>query len=692
MATITSAVGAAGNWTDGSAWVGGVAPTDADDAVLQATTTSMTISSGAVCRSLTATLFTGTLTHTAGVTLTIGDGTAGAGNVALAFGTFTYTLGNVSTSAISFISTSATVQTVNFNGKTTGNVTFNAASNGSWQYTGSHTCGATAIVTLTKGTLDINGQTCSWGRFDFNNTNTKTLTFGSASITITGSNAWNAQSTGTTFSAGSSTITIVNSGTNIFRALTYGTVIFSAPTGTTVISGGPTFGTLTFNSSNKDAVMQLDTSITVTGTFTTNGSTSVNRILVKSQAVGTQYTITAATVSCSNTDFQDITGAGAGSWDFSARTDIGDCGGNSGITFPASVSQTWNGASGGNWSTNAWTTRVPLPQDDVSLGVAFSASQTVTADMPRLGRSIDWTGATGSPTFANSVAVTIYGSYTLISSLTLSGTNTLTLAGRSNYTFTSSGKTIIQSIVPSCPGGIYTLQDSLSVTGNISFSIGGLNTNDKTVICQRFLAAQTTTRNISFGTSTINITNTATAVNFSMDITNLTYSFSSSTIVQNTTANTSTFAGGGATYGTLTYNVAGSTGELDITGSNSFAAINFSDASNARSLKFTSGTTTTIRNGNGFNVRGTSGKLMTIDTITGTGTFTLTSTNIQSTDYMNVIRSTVDASPKWYAGANSTDGTGNTNWLFTAAPPTGGAGSNNRHGQNMANLQNIKSF
>lgn len=58
---------------------------------------------------------------------------------------------------------------------------------------------------------------------------------------------------------------------------------------------------------------------------------------------------------------------------------------------------------------------------------------------------------------------------------------------------------------------------------------------------------------------------------------------------------------------------------------------------------------------------------MTIDTVDGAGTFTLTSSNQQATDYMNVIRSTVDASPKWYAGANSTDGTGNTNWLFSAS-------------------------
>ena len=51
MATRTAAAGG-GNWTAGATWVGGVAPTAADDAVLDATSGNVTIDSGAVCRSL----------------------------------------------------------------------------------------------------------------------------------------------------------------------------------------------------------------------------------------------------------------------------------------------------------------------------------------------------------------------------------------------------------------------------------------------------------------------------------------------------------------------------------------------------------------------------------------------------------------------------------------------------------------
>jgi hypothetical protein len=681
MATRVSAVGAAGNFQDGSAWVGGVAPTAADDAVLQATTTSMTIGSGSVCRSLTATAFTGTLTHTAGVTLTIGDGTAGAGNVALAFGTFTYTLGNASTSAISFISTSATTQTVNFNGKTTGNVTFNASSNGSWQYTGGHVTGSAATVTLTKGTLDINGQTCSWGLFSSNSTDTRTLILGSSSITIsgTGTSVWNAATTTgqTSWSCASSTITFSGAVATFAGRNAYGAMVWSNATtaqhnglGVTNTSISVTGGSL------KTAAFKVAGSLSISGAITLAGNSSINRLFVWSNVTGTASTITAATVSVSNSDFQDITGAGMADWDFNARTDIGDCGGNSNIIFPASVSQTWNGASGGNWSTNAWTTRVPLPQDDVSLGVAFSASQTVTADMPRLGRSISFSGATGSPTWALANDCFIYGNLVQISGMSATGNFVISMGGRSAYTLTSSGVSSAHSYTLNAPTGSMTLNDALTCKG-FRIDNGTFNTSNFTITLNQpfsFFTSNTGTRTINLGTSNIIFSSNTLQSNFWNFVGSPTLAASSSTILlTGTSTATKTFIGAGLTYGTLTYTVAGSTGELDITGSNSFAQINFSDASNARSLKFTAGTTQTIRNSNGFNVRGTSGKLMTIDTITGASTFTLTSSNQQATDYMNVVRSTVNASPVWYAGANSTNGGTNTNWVFEAAPVLSGS-------------------
>src|SRR5688572_13080142 len=162
MATITAAAGG-GNWTTGGTWIGGVAPTAADDAVLDVNSGAVVINAGAVARSLDCTGYINVLTHTAGVTLALGDGTAGAGNVALRLASgMTYTLGNAATSAISFISTSATQQTITTGGKTLGNWTV-AGIGSSYQLTDGVTTSSAATVTVTAGTLDTNSQTCSWG-------------------------------------------------------------------------------------------------------------------------------------------------------------------------------------------------------------------------------------------------------------------------------------------------------------------------------------------------------------------------------------------------------------------------------------------------------------------------------------------------------------------------------------------------
>ena len=58
---------------------------------------------------------------------------------------------------------------------------------------------------------------------------------------------------------------------------------------------------------------------------------------------------------------------------------------------------------------------------------------------------------------------------------------------------------------------------------------------------------------------------------------------------------------------------------------------------------------------------------MTVASITA-ATHTLASTLGQSCDYLSVTNSLAGGGGAWYAGANSTEGTGNTGWIFTAAP------------------------
>jgi hypothetical protein len=67
--------------------------------------------------------------------------------------------------------------------------TFNGVG-GTWQLQDALTSGATRLVTLTNGTLDLNNYTLTTGSFSSSSTNTRTLAFGSTGkIVITGNNA-----------------------------------------------------------------------------------------------------------------------------------------------------------------------------------------------------------------------------------------------------------------------------------------------------------------------------------------------------------------------------------------------------------------------------------------------------------------------------------------------------------------------
>jgi hypothetical protein len=481
MTSITAAV-SGGAWTSGGTWTGGVAPTAADNAVLDATSGNVTVDTGAVARSLDCTGYTGTLTHTAAVTLTLGDATAGAGNVALKLAAgMTYALGSATTSAIAFVSTSATQQTITAGGKTLGNWTVGGAG-GSYLLTDANTVGTTSTVTVSAGTLNTGGQSCSWGNFSSVTTNTRSVTLGASSITITAAAGTFdlIPATGLTLSAASSTITFTG-GSGYLRANgTYGTLAWSA-IGSNAQSQAFTCTTLTLTgSASKTADFTALGNITVIGTLTIAGNSATNRLRLHTSTLATPRTVSAATVAVSNADLLDIAAAGAASWDLSAATGgSGDCGGNTGIVFTTPVTQTHTASAGGTWSdATKWTSRVPLPQDDVVIDV--NTTGTVTADMPRLGHTLDFTGFAGTCAF-NSVANAIFGGITLASGMTISGTQVLTLSGRGVFALTSAGKSYTQAITLNAGSSTYSLRDPLTTAGALTLTLGVLAANGNTV-------------------------------------------------------------------------------------------------------------------------------------------------------------------------------------------------------------------
>lgn len=253
----------------------------------------------------------------------------------------TYTAtGGVSTS-ITFVSTSATQQTVDFQSKSSsGNITinFNAASNGSWILSSPAPVGSFGNFRLQKGTLDTNGQTFSVGKFQCDGALTRSLTLGSSTITLTGTGGWQFASTGLTLSAASSTIifgTSTSSRTFAGSGQTYGTLTYTVAgsTGSLVISGSNTFNTINFSDSSNARTLRITSTTTQTvTTFNVNGSAG-KLISIDTESAGTAATLSksSGTVNCTFLSIKDSTAAGGAIWN--ADRNSVNVSGNSGWNF-----------------------------------------------------------------------------------------------------------------------------------------------------------------------------------------------------------------------------------------------------------------------------------------------------------------------------------------------------------------------
>ena len=362
-------VGGTASWdgTAGTKWAltsggtgGEAVPTSADDVFFDGNSgaNTVTIAAGNTgAKSINCTGFTGTLAGTTAISV--------AGNVTLVAGmTCTYT-GTLTLTATATLITA---------GKTIGGVTIDATSGtvtlGDALNTGT---GVNRVLTLTNGTLDTAGYTVTTRGVNANNSNTRTLTLGASNFTISTGGFDVRTATGITVNAGTSTLNFIetpNFGFRVASSLTFYDVIYADGVSVAGLSGG-TLNNLTLTNTNDNRVnlIELSSNLTINGTFTITAS-AIKRVSVASSVIGTTRTITAATLSGSDCDFSDITIAGGASG--TSLTRAGDCGGNSGITFPASktvyrvgTNTTWGGSS--SWATSTGGTgadnNFPLPQD-----------------------------------------------------------------------------------------------------------------------------------------------------------------------------------------------------------------------------------------------------------------------------------------------------------------------------------------
>lgn len=567
------------------------------------------------CRNFDCTGFTGTLSNTAN--LNVGSAGGGGGSFVLSpFMNF-----NMSVGTISFLATTdngGAGWTVDFAGKSFGAIqlSFNGPG-GKWVLASGFT--HTGTLSHTAGHLDTNNKNCTWLAYSGTGAVAKTLTLGSSQITVTNStSAWVSNGTNFTINAGTSTITMSNPqgqfgpgtgqvfnnvvfpGLNATSASLTGTGITWTCANLTII--GNAIATANF--------VTAPLNVIVTNLLTITGFSPAVRLLVQSSITGTLRTFTAANVALSNVDFMDITGAGAATW---TGTFLGDCGGNSGITFTPSTSQTWSGTTNNYSDATKWTSRVPLPQDDVTI---VHTVGTMSIDVMRLGRNINFTGSTATVTRTN-IAMWVFGSLTFAAGMTWNSQNTgnnITLAGRGAYTITTAGQVINNrstnpgGITVDCFGGTYTQTDHLTMNNNVAngngmtVASGGYNTGNfnMTINAQGGQFTVSSGASVTLGTSIVSIGFNNAANVFWQALAGSIISAADSTIILATSSTFArTFTGGSNAYGTLTYMVENSPGAMLIGGSNTFKNLNVAPG---RALTHAAGTTNTTLNN--FNVNG----------------------------------------------------------------------------------------
>jgi len=618
-------VGGTGNWdattTHWSATNGGAGgasvPTEVDDvfftSLSNATAYVVTLTTAPVCRSVSV-----SGPATGNVTI--------AGTAAwVIYGSFTLAATGVTWTATAslFFNATTTGWTITTNGISLPNlVTFNGVGGG-W------TLGS--AVTATQQWI-FNSGTLSTNNFSFTTTNvftctgalTRTLNLGSSAISCL---TWNCLgATNLTVNAGTSTITVTQAaGTFNGGGLTYYNV-FKASNGFNIGDAGNTFNALTNNNATTGGtfICQFGGNQTI-GTLTVNGgsnATSRSSIQTTAALIGTQITLTVGSfVTNGFVDFRDINIAGAAS-PLTVATG-GDCGNNTNITLAAPKTVYWSLAAGGNYPSASWATssggapsaaNYPLPQDTAIIENTGLNSGATIANLQNNLATLDMSTRTLPMTFSLlATNVFSYNDITLSSAVTItSTTGTFLFQGfNKTQTITSAGVTVDANLTVNNPSTTVLLADNLTLGSakQTTLTQGTLSLNGKTFTTGTVSSNNSFVRGISYAGGTIAVTGA------SWSTVGVNYTSSGSGIINMTSASSKTFAGGNYSHPTLNQ---GGTGTLVITGANTFA--NMTNTVQPCTITFPASTTTTVSN---FNVNGTAGNLVTLNSSTPGTRFTL---------------------------------------------------------------------
>jgi hypothetical protein len=524
----------------------------------------------------------------------------------------------------------------------------------------------TATITVTNGGLDTKNYNLIAGVISSSNSNVRTITLGSSTLTLSGNNGINFSTfTNLTFNAGTSSINLTSSFSTLqfFGGVQFYNVTYTEGTAKVIyLNNTSTFNNLTITSPTvaNFTSLYLFANQTINGTLTVAGTTAVRRNFVLSDTFGTTRTLTVNSLSATDCDFRDITIAGAAAG--SSPTRAGDCGGNTGITF-SSKTVYWNLAGAQNWSATGWCpssggtpdiNQFPLAQDTAVFDNTGSAG-TVTFNTSWNIGTFDASARTSAMNLAwSNNSPVCYGNWTLGTGLTLSsGGGRLLFSKRGTQTLTSNGVTFTTNlgITVSSFNGILQLADALNVY-DLNVSTGTFDAVSYNVTL--FSASLSGTVRMGSGTWTLTWYGTVWTANGTI------YCGTANIVLSDNSTNARTFNGSSKVYNKLTIGGATSTSTTTISGNNTF-----SELASTKTVAHTIALGAFNHTFGAWTVTGTAGNVVTI---TGASNcIYIVGARVSGVDYLAFGTSGMDATSlaEFYAGANSTGG---TNIILTTAP------------------------
>jgi hypothetical protein len=538
----------------------------------------------------------------------------------------------------------------------------------------------TGNITVTNGTFDTAGYAVTAVALSSNNSNVRTISLGASTVTLSASINQLVFTTKTnlTFNAGTSSIVMTTAvgGLNTLNTngLAFNNFTYTNGTGSQfglTLTGENTFNNANFSAPNAELLtVTFQANQTINGTLTCAGASAVRRLFLSSSTIGTPRTLTVNSISATNCDFRDINLAGTASG--ASPTRAGDCGGNTGITFPAPKTVYWNLAGTQNWSATAWAlgsggtpdiNNFPLSQDTAVFDNTGSVTGTITINSSFNIGAFDASLRTSAMTLSTSSNFpTVYGDWKFGTGITSSSTTGgINFSKNGTQTITSNGVQFGCPVTINHPLANVQLADALSLgaTRTLALTAGTFDAVTYNVTTGLFNNGSTAnTLRMGSGTWTLSGTGSIWIVSA-----NPTLIAGASTIVlSDTSTSARTFAGGGLYYNKLTIGGTTGTSTLTIQGPNTFGEL-ASTKTVAHTIDFGSNTQTFGK----WSVTGTAGNVVTI---TGTSTTNvIAGPAVTGVDYlaMGTWGISTTSPGEFYAGANST-GTAAAPVFRTAAP------------------------